>query len=162
MIEPDKLQQLAKQKENSNRKFLMRLKIRMPKDLDAVVQQLHESIFSKVDCLDCANCCKRLGPRISEKDIERLAKFTGNKKQSFVKTYLNTDEDGDYVFQNMPCPFLLPDNYCSVYEVRPKACSDYPHTDRRKFHQIFNLTLKNTFTCPAVFQIVEELKKTYY
>lgn len=161
MISPLMLQQLAKQKENSNRKFLMRLKTRIPKDLDAVVQELHENTFSKIDCFNCANCCKHLGPRITEKDIDRIAKFSRLKKQSFISTYLKIDEYRDYVFQNMPCPFLLPDNYCSIYEVRPKACQDYPHTNRRKFHQILNLSLKNTYTCPAVFQIVEELKKFY-
>jgi hypothetical protein len=79
----------------------------------------------------------------------------------FKKTYLKIDEDGDFIFQNMPCPFLLPDNYCSIYEVRPKACQEYPHTDRRKFHQVFSLTLKNIYTCPAVYEIAEELKKNY-
>lgn len=31
----------------------------------------------------------------------------------------------------MPCPLLGRDNYCAVYADRPKACREYPHTDRR-------------------------------
>jgi len=161
MIALDKLAGMAKKKENENRKFFLRLKARVPKDLDVTVHQLHDNVFSEINCLDCANCCKTLGPRITEKDIERIAKFLKLKRESFVRNYLRVDEDGDFVFQNMPCPFLLPDNFCSVYDVRPKACAEYPHTDRRKFHQLFNLTLKNIPTCPAVYEIVENLKVKY-
>jgi len=161
MIALDKLALMAKKKENENRKFFSRLKTRVPKDLDITVHKLHDDVFAEMNCLDCANCCKTLGPRITEKDIERIAKFLKLKRESIVRNYLRVDEDGDFVFQNMPCPFLMPDNFCSVYNVRPKACAEYPHTDRRKFHQLFNLTLKNTFTCPAVYEIVENLKVQY-
>jgi len=161
MTSIDKLAALAKKKENENRKFLSRLKARVPKDLDVTVHQLHNDVFSGINCLDCANCCKNLGPRITEKDIERIAKFLKLKKELFIKTYLQIDEDKDYVFQSMPCPFLKSDNNCSIYDIRPKACAEYPHTNRRKFHQLFNLTLKNTFTCPAAYEIVEGLKKNY-
>jgi hypothetical protein len=161
MISPERLAEMARLKENQNRKFFMRLRARVPKDLDETVRGFHEMAFRQINCLDCANCCKNLGPRIVDRDIERISKFLKLKKEMFKKTYLKIDEDGDFIFQNMPCPFLLPDNYCSIYEVRPKACQEYPHTDRRKFQQVFSLTLKNIYTCPAVYEIVEELKKNY-
>jgi Fe-S-cluster containining protein len=72
---------------------------------------------------------------------------------------LRLDEENDYVLQSVPCSFLGADNYCSIYNVRPKACREFPHTDRKKFHQISNLTLKNVAICPAAFNIVEEMKK---
>ena len=59
----------------------------------------------------------------------------------------------------LPCVFLGDDNYCSIYEVRPKACREFPHTNRKKFYQISNLTLKNVAICPAAYNIVEALKK---
>ena len=65
----------------------------------------------------------------------------------------------DYVLQTVPCTFLGEDNSCSIYEVRPKACREYPHTNRIKQHQILNLTEKNVEVCPAVYNIVEKLKK---
>ncbi|MBN2746575.1 MAG: YkgJ family cysteine cluster protein, partial [Bacteroidales bacterium] len=71
---------------------------------------------------------------------------------------LRIDEDGDYVFKTMPCPFLAPDNYCLIYDFRPKACREYPHTDRTKFLQIANLTITNSATCPAVYEILERLR----
>jgi Fe-S-cluster containining protein len=76
-----------------------------------------------------------------------------------MEHYLRLDEDNDYVLQSVPCSFLGADNYCSIYEVRPKACREFPHTDRKKFQQISNLTLKNVAICPAAFNIVEEMKK---
>jgi len=81
------------------------------------------------------------------------------KEQQFIETYLRLDDENDYVLQSVPCTFLGADNYCSIYDVRPKACSEFPHTDRKKFQQISNLTMKNVAICPAAYNIVEEMKK---
>ncbi len=126
-----------------------------------MVSQFHEEIFEEIDCLECANCCKSISPIITQKDIERLAKHLRIRPSDFIDQYVYMDSDGDYVYKETPCPFLMPDNYCMVYEQRPKACREYPHTDRRKFHQILNLTQKNTYYCPAVYEVVERLKKEY-
>jgi len=82
------------------------------------------------------------------------------KEHQFISTYLERDQDDFYVLKTAPCSFLdLNDNRCSIYDVRPKACNEYPHTNRRKFIQLTNLTMKNTEICPAVYNIVEALKK---
>ena len=81
------------------------------------------------------------------------------KEFDFIKTYLRIDEEKDYVLQETPCTFLGADNYCSIYDVRPKACIEFPHTDRKKFQQISKLTMENVKMCPAAFNIVEEMKK---
>ena len=151
----------SKQLQKENQKFFKKLKKRPPKDLDRTMQRLHDDEFSKTDCLLCANCCKTTGPLFTDADIVRIAKHFRLKPQQFIETYLRKDEEGDMVLREVPCPFLGADNYCSIYEVRPKACREYPHTDRKKFHQISALTLKNLAICPAAFNIVEELKKTY-
>ena len=162
MIDYEKLQNLAKQKEKENKRFAKNLKNKKPKDLDKVVLQLHSEIFSKIDCLDCAYCCKGLGPRLTEKDIDRVSKFLKISTDKFIKDYLVIDEDNDYIFSKIPCPFLMEDNYCFIYDVRPKACREYPHTDRKRFYQLLNLSVKNTFTCPAVYEVMEGLKKHYH
>lgn len=153
------LPKLAKDKHNENKKFFAKLKNKPPKDLDYVMQELHEEEFKRTDCLDCANCCKTTGPLFTDKDIDRISKYFRQKPQQFINQYLRIDEDKDYVLQTVPCAFLGVDNYCSIYEVRPKACREFPHTDRNKFQQISNLTLKNVTICPAAFNIVEEMKK---
>jgi hypothetical protein len=76
------------------------------------------------------------------------------RPQTFIETYLTIDEDRDYVLQSTPCPFLGEDNKCFVYEHRPKACREYPHTNRKRMYQIMDITLKNTLVCPAVARIV--------
>ena len=127
--------------------------------MDLKVHALHNKISKRTDCLSCANCCRSLGPRITDKDLERMAKTLRIKASEVIANYLRVDEDGDMVFKSMPCPFLGADNYCSIYESRPKACREYPHTDRKRFFQIFNLTIKNAYTCPIVYEVLEELTK---
>ncbi|WP_250433991.1 YkgJ family cysteine cluster protein [Hanstruepera flava] len=155
----DSLPKLAKDKHNENKTFFKKLKKKPPKQLDYVMQELHEAEFERTDCLECANCCKTTGPLFTDKDIQRIAKFFKMKPQQFIDSYLRIDEENDYVLKSVPCTFLGADNYCSIYDVRPKACKEFPHTDRKKFQQISNLTLKNVAICPAAFNIVEEMKK---
>ena len=143
----------------SNKKLKDKLKKTKPRNLDAQFHQLHEQVFEEIDCLDCANCCKTTSPIFIQTDIDRLAKTFRMKSSQFIDEYLHRDEDGDYVLNSAPCPFLGADNKCLVYEDRPKACREYPHTDRKKFQQISDLTLKNVAICPAAFNIVEEMKK---
>ncbi|MCE2786826.1 MAG: YkgJ family cysteine cluster protein [Bacteroidota bacterium] len=146
---------------DATKKFFERLKKKTPKDLDDQFLQLHEQAFGHIDCLKCANCCKTTGPLFLQKDIERLAKHLKMKPGDFITRYLHMDEDGDFVLNVLPCPFLGADNYCSVYDARPNACREYPHTNQRKMHTIFKETLNNTLVCPAVFEIVEKLKSVY-
>ncbi|USI65722.1 YkgJ family cysteine cluster protein [Lactococcus petauri] len=150
---------LALQKKKEHKKFLGNLKKKAPKNLDYIVKETHDEVFAEIDCTACANCCKSLGPLFTEADITRISKYLRMKAADFEAQYLRIDEDGDKVFQTMPCPFLGSDNLCSIYEVRPKACREFPHTDRKKIYQINNLTLKNTETCPAAYLFVEKLRK---
>lgn len=149
----------AKDKHTENKKFFIKLKKKTPKNLDYIMQELHEEEFEKTDCLTCANCCKTTGPLFTDKDVSRIAKSFRMKDHQFIEQFLRVDEDNDYVLQSVPCTFLGADNYCSIYDVRPKACREFPHTDRKKFQQISNLTLKNVAICPAAFNIVEKMKQ---
>ena len=156
---PEELKILTDKTRSETGAFLKKLKKKKPGNLDTIVLALHHEAFSGFDCLTCANCCKTIGPRLIDKDIERLAKHLKLKPSEFIEQYIAVDEDNDFVFRDRPCPFLLPDNYCMVYENRPKACREYPHTDRKRLYQILNLTHKNCETCPVVFSILEEIKK---
>tara|TARA_B100000497_G_C7650126_1_gene391079 strand:- start:446 stop:856 length:411 start_codon:yes stop_codon:yes gene_type:complete len=126
-------------------------------EVDAKMHTLHDKVFEKIDCLQCANCCKTTGPLFTITDIARIAKKLGVKQKQFIKDYLLVDEDGDYVLKTTPCRFLLSDNRCSIYDFRPKACREYPHTDMKDQKKIFDLTLKNAAICPGVFDILEKL-----
>jgi len=161
----ERLKQLtedAKEKYKENKRFFSILKKRRIKRLDPMVHEIHEKVFTKTDCLTCGNCCKTTSPIFTEKDIKRIAKHFKMKEHAFIDFYLHRDKDDFWVLNDVPCAFLdLNDNMCNIYDVRPKACGEYPHTDRRKFIQITDLTLNNTSICPAVYDIVEELKEKF-
>ncbi len=143
-----------------HRKALKKLKTFKPGQLDSKIHALHYRIFDEeTDCLKCANCCKTISPAITDKDVQKLSRSLLISPGEVVAKYLQTDEDCDYIFRSQPCPFLGEDNYCVVYENRPKACREYPHTDRKKFYQLLEITRKNIAVCPAVFRIVEEVRK---
>ena len=148
----------VKFKRKENEQFFKSLKKVKPKVLDKLVHPLHDEVFECTDCLDCANCCTTTGPLFTDKDISRISKYLRIKPSEFVAKYLRIDEDRDYVLQSVPCVFLGKDNYCTIYDVRPKACKEFPHTDRIKQHQLLKLTKKNMEVCPAVFTIIEKLR----
>ena len=143
------------------RKLCNVLKTKKPGWMDELFHQTHEHVFDEIDCLNCANCCKTTGPLFTSKDVERIGAYLKMKPGEFTEKFLRIDEDQDYVLKQVPCAFLLSDNRCSIYEVRPKACRDYPHTNRRDMHEIIDLTYKNAFICPAVARIFELIEKNY-
>ncbi|MDY3363899.1 YkgJ family cysteine cluster protein [Riemerella anatipestifer] len=151
--------QNAQQKHKEYKKFLDKLKKKPPKNLDYLTQEIHDEVFGEIDCLSCANCCKTTGPLFTTQDIERISKFLKLKPTQFEEKYLRIDEDNDRVLQQLPCPFLFSDNTCMIYEVRPKACREFPHTDRKKIYQINHLTIKNIEICPAAFKWVEKMRE---
>ena len=155
----EQLPQRVKDTASQTKKFFQKLKKRLPKKLDEVSLEIHEEVFAETNCMDCANCCKTTGPLFERKDIDRIAKYLRMKPAQFETNYLRIDEDNDWVLQSVPCPFLAEDNACSIYDVRPKACREFPHTNRQKIQQIAALTQKNIAICPAAFTIVEKMKE---
>jgi Fe-S-cluster containining protein len=150
------LASLAKKNVPQWKKFYFKNKKKL-EGMDLQVHGLHNRISAKIDCLSCGNCCRTLGPRITDKDVERMAKTLRMKINEFVDKYLCIDEDNDMVFKSLPCPFLAADNYCTIYEARPKSCREYPHTDRKRFYQIYSLSIQNAQTCPIVYEVLNEL-----
>lgn len=148
----------AASQKKANKAWVQKTKRKTPKDLDQQFQQAHEAVFARIDCLTCANCCQTLGPKFLEKDILRIARHLGLRPGHFTEKYLYLDEDGDYVLQSRPCPFLEADNRCAIYDIRPKACREYPHTDARNMRQRLQGTYLNSQTCPAVLEILALLR----
>jgi Fe-S-cluster containining protein len=155
----NRFKDLAASRSAENKKFLQGLRKKDARKVDDAFHQVHEEVFEEINCLECANCCKTTSPIFYQNDIERLAKAMRIRPGEFIDQYLTVDDDNDYVLTTAPCPFLGADNYCSVYEDRPKACREYPHTHRKKMVQIMDLTFKNTLVCPAVLEMVERMKK---
>jgi len=139
---------------HATKKVFRKMKQAKPNDLDQKFHKGHEAEFKKMDCLSCANCCKTTSPIFRDADIRRISKHLRIKEGKFISDYLRMDEEQDYVLKSSPCSFLDNDNSCSIYDVRPLACRQYPHTDRKNMFQVLEITAENSLICPAVARIV--------
>ena len=147
----------SKDKQKTFKQFLQRA------DKNKVLKQLphlHEEAFEKIDCLQCAACCKNYSPRFKTPDVKRISKHLNMKESTFIETYLNVDNEGDFVAKTAPCPFLGSDNFCSIYDVRPSDCSRFPYTDEDIIIKRQALTLKNASFCPITFFVLDRLTET--
>jgi len=124
-----------------------------------LVKDFHREAFEKIDCLKCANCCKTSPALLNLDDINRISKHLGISSKQFKKNYVLEDFNGEISLNAIPCHFLNADNTCRIYDVRPKACRSYPHTDDTKFFNHPKMNTENTIICPATYYVVERLKK---
>jgi len=161
MIDPEILNRDRIKVERQTRDFIKKLKRRPPENLNEQVRELDEEVFEVTDCTKCANCCKTISPVFKERDITRLATRFRIKPGEFVSRYLYLDKDGDYVLKSSPCAFLNADNLCTVYDDRPAACRSYPHTGNLEITRSWDLFVKNSAVCPAVYAIALRLKEAY-
>ncbi len=140
-----------------NKDIVKRLKRKKGKQLDKLADEVHNEVFSKIDCLDCAGCCSGIPPIVTKADVTRISKTFGMKPAEFEAQYLTVDEDGDTVMNTTPCPFLLEDRKCMIYDIRPKACRQFPHTNDLDFSKNMKLHAMNATICPGVFHILRRL-----
>jgi Fe-S-cluster containining protein len=147
------------QKKSSERQKLYKQYLQRAKKNDVLKQlpDLHEEAFSKVDCLQCANCCKNYSPRFKTPDVKRISKHLQMRESDFIDKYLNVDEEGDFVVKSLPCPFLGIDNFCTIYDERPSDCRRFPYTDEDVVIKRQPLTLKNSTFCPITYYVLERL-----
>jgi Fe-S-cluster containining protein len=126
-------------------------------EIEAIMNRLHSQAFTEISCLDCGNCCRSLGPRLTDRDVQRIGRTLGKTSAEVHDEYLKYDEDNDLVFRSLPCPFLGEDNFCFVYDSRPQACAEYPHSEGRQVRGRLGQLIKNSAYCPAVYRILELL-----
>lgn len=147
------------QKKSGERAKIYRNFLQRP-DKNKVLKQLpalHEEAFSKIDCLQCANCCKNYSPRFKTPDVKRISRYLKMRESEFIDRYLKVDDDGDFVAKSLPCPFLSDDNRCSIYDQRPSDCRRFPYTDEDVLIKRKDLTLKNASFCPITYFVLEKL-----
>ena len=158
-MEPSLEQYFEKPAPEVLKKFQNFLKRVEKKQILKVLPDLHDLAFEKIDCLNCARCCKNYSPRFKTPDIKRISKYLKLKESVFIEKYLLLDNEGDYVTNTKPCPFLGADNACSIYDQRPSDCERFPYTDEDVFFKRTAITLKNAEFCPAVHVVMTELLK---
>ena len=148
----------ALKNEDRNFKFIRSLKMKSSGRVDRAAKELHDLAFKKIDCLKCGNCCKTSKPILKNSDIKRIAEFLQISVKETKEKYLEQDEDNDWMINALPCPFLNTDNSCQIYSARPKACQNFPHTNKKGFASRSYQHSANTVVCPAVYFIVENMK----
>jgi Fe-S-cluster containining protein len=153
--------QNAEARDDNNYQFLRSMKFEnYGFDPDEVAAELHQQAFQIVDCTRCANCCKTMNIVFEDSDVERIAGHLNMPTTEFIDKYLEADaEDGSYKGRQKPCAFLGTDDRCTIYDVRPTCCREYPHTDKEGFTSRVMGVANNALVCPAVFWIVEQMKR---
>jgi uncharacterized protein len=157
MIMNSPIDLLKKNKEQKKQlmRFLRGLTHRKVKQLDAKAIELNHDAYSKVNCLQCANCCKTMHPTWKKTEVKRVAKHFGMTFQQYFDKYLVL-EKGDIMNKKAPCQHLDKDNMCSIYDIRPGDCKGFPHTQNRGFKLYISGThIQNMDYCPITIHVVE-------
>jgi len=153
----EKIKQSGEEREKENFDFRSWLKMQDPKKIDKMVHRLNQIYSSKIDCTACGNCCIVIRPLVSNKDIKRITRYLNLSEDEFEKEYTEIDNEGDRLFKNLPCRFLL-NKRCSIYPYRPFECRSYPHLHKKDFtYRLFGV-IENYSVCPIVFNVYEDLK----
>lgn len=159
------IRKLAEKKEDENYRFRQFLKTQRNLEADEIDQHVFEHtrrVWARIDCTTCANCCREMKPTFSEEEVHRVAIRLEMQRQEFVETYLersDSDSENPWQTRSTPCPFLK-DNLCSIYEDRPAECRGYPYLYNSNFVLRTLSMVERTFTCPIVYEVIEELKKS--
>jgi len=140
-------------------RFLNKINKRRPRNLQPKAVKSVENIWDGIDCLSCANCCKSMTPTYTTVDIKRIAGHlnmsTGEMKHRWLKKERGTN---NWLNKTTPCQFLdLKTNLCSIYEVRPADCANFPHLNKKRFSDYIHIHKQNIDECPATFKMIERM-----
>ena len=154
------IRRLGEKKLDENLRFRAFLKSRNYPDRR--FRRISEEIQDQIDCRACANCCRVAATPISERDVERLAKYLRLRAQEFLERYTEVDpEDGERVLKrNGSGCIFLDGNDCTVYEVRPDNCVDFPHLVRGNgsiASRMWQFVDRASY-CPIVYNALESFK----
>lgn len=127
------------------------------------LKHLAEEIEDQIDCTQCANCCKVATTTLAPRDVDRLARFLRLKKDQFLEQYTTQSEEEGLILKRIDetgCVFLS-GNLCTVYEVRPGTCDDFPHLVRGNGSLQSRMwqMIDRACYCPIVYNTLEVWKK---
>ena len=133
-----------------------------PKGLLADVKSATESTWKEVSCVACGHCCMEMTPTWKKSEIKRVAAHFGMTSAQYYEKYLYTEEKtGDIMNDSTPCQhFDKKKGLCTIYEIRPSDCAEFPHFHRKDFKdQVEEVFIPNMARCPATLVMVEKLNE---
>ena len=154
------IRRIEQQQRGENERF--RAYLKHHRHSDRRLRRFGEEIEAEIDCTECANCCRVTEVGITERDIEKLAKFVGATEREFIEQYTTLDDSGAIILKRNEsgCVFLQ-GNLCSVYEARPQNCANFPHVVRGAGSIASRMWrfLDRAGYCPIVFNWMERVKQ---
>lgn len=143
------------------KRFLGKVEKKAPSNLYKTMLSIDEQVWNEVDCLTCANCCKKMTPTFTSKDISRISTYLNMNADEFKEKWLYEEKKGgDWMNKKQPCQFLnKQNNMCSIYEVRPADCAGFPHFKKKNPLLYIHVHQQNVEYCPATYNMVEKLKE---
>ena len=155
------IKRLGEKKREENGKFRVHLKTHDYNEKR--FRRIGEEVEDQIDCTVCANCCRVATVEVSDRDIDRLAKFLKIKRQKFIDEYtVVNEEEGttDLRRTDKGCVFLS-GNDCTIYEERPDICRNFPHVVRGEGRITTRMWqfIDRACYCPIVYNSLEAFKK---
>lgn len=158
----EKIEEEAEQREKENLEFIHFVEFESglkSGEIDEAFHKYNDEISARIDCTQCANCCKQLHPEIPDKDLPRIASHLNVTQEDFEEHYTK-ELQGDRCMRYSPCVFLE-NKKCSIYEDRPLPCATYPNLDAEEMVARLRTVISNYGICPIVYNVVERLKEEW-
>lgn len=154
------IRRLGQQKRDEN--FRFRAYLKNHRHSDRRLRRFGEEIEAQIDCTQCANCCRVSEVGITDRDIEKLAKFLGMSRAEFLRDSTQRDDEDGLILKKTEagCVFLK-DNLCTVYEARPQNCANFPHLVRGTgsiASRMWQFVDRAEY-CPIVYNWIEKVKE---
>ena len=129
---------------------------------DRILRRIGEGIEDQIDCLQCANCCRVATAKVTERDVERLAKYLHVKPARVMADYVVKSEEEGLILRRdkkTGCVFLN-GNECTVYDARPESCQKFPHVVRGNGSILSRMweLIDRACYCPIVYNSLEAFK----
>ena len=149
------------ERKRSYRLFLTKVNAKKIKGAEKIREAAIPKVWAEIDCTTCANCCKKMTPTFTPKDLKRISAHFGETVNEFKEKWLYKEKkkDGDWMNRSQPCQFLnLKNNLCTIYEIRPEDCASFPHF-HKKVVDYAHVHKQNILYCPATLTLVEKMKE---
>ncbi len=153
------IKRLGEQKFEENKK--LRQHMSRHNFVERKLKAIAQNVEKEIDCLECANCCRTATARLIDRDIDKVAKAAGMKRDRFLRECTEiSEEEGRILKRTEAGCIFLNGNECLVYEGRPASCEDFPHLVRGPgslMHRMWAMPERATY-CPITYNTLEAWK----